>query len=137
MVKHLTTPKQQAYQFFYANAGTSYNPKTETKQHGRARGARMLAKAERDAKALGYFFEWEPDYDDYEGSLGDHAYWCEDEKNEVEHEHEVFCCVMRKYCDDGQHDTVSEVVQSLSGIIDPTREYRRVVEAELAAEQLG
>ena len=42
------TPKQAAYLFFLRNAGFGYDPKTETKQQGKSRCARELAKRERD-----------------------------------------------------------------------------------------
>ena len=118
------SPKQAAYLFFLRNAGYSYDPKTETKQAGRASCARKLAKAERDARALGYTFDWEDDW-----SLG-----CTHEKYYGEayaNGEPATCesCIMR--------DPAGAVVQSLGCIDDATREYRRVVEAELALEQLG
>lgn len=127
--KRSTTAKQAAYRFFYANAGWGYDPAKESSTQGRARGARLLAKAERDATALGYSFLWEEDYDGYPDTLGDHAAWCDDEQNGLPHEHEVFVCIMSK--PDG------EACQVLGAIIEPSREYRRVVEAELALEELG
>ena len=110
------TPKQAAFLFFLRDAGTSYNPKTETKRQGQYAGARRLAKAERDARALGYTFEWHADL-----SFA-HSH---DEKPPVTCEY----CLMR--------DSDGAGVQSLGCIDDATREYRRVVEAELALEQLG
>ena len=90
----------------------------------RASCARKLAKAERDARALGYTFDWEDDW-----SLG-----CTHEKYYGEayaNGEPATCesCIMR--------DPAGAVVQSLGCIDDATREYRRVVEAELALEQLG
>jgi hypothetical protein len=123
------SPKQAAFYFFLKNAGFSYDPKTETPRQGRAKCARALAKAERDASALGYTFEWEFENSiPYEDALGDHAYWCDAEKNGEEHEHEIYSCVA--------YNSEGGVVASLGAIIDPTREYRRVVEAELASEGL-
>jgi len=110
-----------AFKFFYANAGTSYNPATETKAQGKARGARRLAKAERLARQLGYTFRWGDDW-----TCGDHTkeYDCyEDGSPET--------C---EYCQ--MLDPAGKVVQSLGCIDDATREYRRVVEAELALEEL-
>jgi hypothetical protein len=78
--------------------------------------------------ALGFTFEWHDYNDDYEGSLGDHAYWCADEENGIEHSHEIYYCVAK--------DANGKVVASLCAIIDPSREYRRVIEAELAMEGL-
>ncbi len=108
------TPKQQAYLFFLRNAGYSYDPKTETKQAGRSRCARQLAKAERDAAALGFTFEWQED--DIFASHG-------------HDEHPNTCEVC--FCLDGD-----KVLASLGCIDDATREYRRVIEAELALEAL-
>lgn len=119
----MKTAKQQAYLFFLRHAGYSYNPKTQTRQQGRAACARHLAAAERDARALGYTFEWEGDW-----TVGDHfraygeAYTnggpatCES-------------CLMR--------DSAGKVVQSLGCVDNATREHRRVIEAELALAEVG
>lgn len=114
-----------AFRFFLANAGYSYSfdPKTETKQAGRARCARRLAKAERDARALGYTFEWEDGW-----SIGDHQReygecYADGGPDTCE------TCLMR--------DQNGKVVQSLGCIDDATPAYRRVIEAELALEELG
>lgn len=125
------SPKQQAYLFFLRNAGTSYDPKTQTPRQGKAECARKLAKAERDARALGYTFEWEEDYTDAQASLGDHEYWCDTAKNGYADtcQHEIFTCLMR--------NSKGICCQSLGAIIDPSREYRRVVEAELALEEVS
>ena len=107
----MKTAKQQAYLFFLRNAGYSYDPKTQTKQAGRSECARKLAKAERDARALGYTFEWEYDSDgspDCACSTGG--------------SHECLVCLMR--------DSHGICCQSLGSICEPSREYRRVVEAE-------
>jgi len=115
------TPKQAAFLFFLRNAGTSYDPQTQTKRQGQYAGARRLAKAERDARALGYTFDWQQDWS-------------------VDHQKEYDCypnggpetcefCLMLS--------PEGNVVQSLGCIDDATKEYRRVVEAELALEQLG
>lgn len=121
----MKTPKQQAYLFFLRNAGYSYDPKTQTKQQGRAATARKLAKVERDARALGYSFEWD---EDPEGCIG-----CECGSEDCAcctgAAHETESCLMR--------DTSGKVVQSLGSVCQATREYRRVVEAELALEELG
>lgn len=117
------TPKQAAYLFFLKHAGYSYDPKTETPQAGRSRCARQLAKAERDARALGYTFEWDDDPDGRDDSDED-VETCES-------------CV----CLDGEvgadEDRNSHILAVLGGICDATREYRRVVEAELALEALA
>lgn len=115
------TAKEAAYRFFYANAGWGYDPKTQTPQQGRAAGARRLAKAERDARALGYTFEWEYDWSvDHEKEFPD----CYSESGPETCEG----CIMR--------DKGGKVVQSLWCIDDASKEYRRVVEAELALDEL-
>ncbi len=51
--------------FFYEWAGYSWDPKTETQEQGRARGASELADAERIAREAGASFAWsiDPDID--------------------------------------------------------------------------
>ena len=117
------TAKQQAYLFFLRNAGSSYNPETQTKQQRRSETARLLAKAERDARALGYTFEWQDDW-----SVRDHV--------------KEFNCYTKQpspriLCTCLMLDSNGEVVQSLGCIDDATREYRRVVEAELALAEVS
>ena len=112
------SPKQAAYLFFLRNAGFSYNPETQTKQHGRSETARRLAKAERDAKALGYTFDWQEDW-----QVGSHVKEYGEESYPHEPETCEFCLML---------DADGKVVQSLGCIDDATREYRRVVEAQLA-----
>ncbi len=119
------SPKQAAFYFFLKNAGSSCDPKIETARQGKARGARRLAKAERDACALGYTFEWEQDQD---GCIGCD---CDDPecKCSTGEDHECLVCLMR--------DSAGSVVQSLGSICGPSREYGRVIEAELALEELN
>jgi hypothetical protein len=106
-----------AERFFYENAGTSYNPKTETEDEGRRRGAIELAAAEAWAESEGIEFEWEFDqetsYTDYEDESPDTVYEC---------------ALAR--------DADRDVLASLCGIGDATDEYRRVVNAELAMEAM-
>lgn len=119
------SPKQAAYLFFLRNAGFSYDPKTETKSKGRARCARQLAKAERDARALGYTFNWDADLDGCIGcgcGRGDCACAMHDP-------HECLNCSI--------WDSEGNLKGSLGSICEPSRDYRRVVEAELALEELG
>ena len=110
-----------AYHFFLANAGYSYDPKTQTPMQGRRECARKLADAERGARDAGYSFHWgeDPHADSSDFSNRKPAYrlWCVDMFNPE-----------------------GITVASLGGIdfgrdgspwSDP---YRRVVEAELACE---
>lgn len=112
-----------SYQFFLKHAGYSYNPETETPMQGRIKGARALAKAERQARDAGYSFAW--GIDDPRGS----AQWT-DEKPAWG----SWYCVA--------HNSEGETKYALYGI-DFGRDgepwgnpYRRAVEAELALESL-
>lgn len=116
-----TKTKQTAEQFFYEQAGYSYDPKGETQEQGKRRCAQLMAYAERRASADGYSYEWS--VDPYITSSD----FCDDPEPWA-----LWTCLMR--------DEEGKVVKSLGGIDfgrdgepwgDP---YRRVVEAELAME---
>ena len=115
--------KQQ--QFFYDNAGYSYDPKTETEQRGRERGACELAAAETFATEQGWSCDWEPEQENPRDVFGD-----PDPVNGpfYDPENEFFVCLLR--------DENGKVIESLGMIEAPSREYRRVVEAELASEAM-
>lgn len=98
---------RKAYRFFYDNAGWIVGR--------RAEGALELARAERWAADNGLGFSWEPDYDD-----------CGDGGTTP---NERFGCILR--------DVDGNVLTSLWSIGDPSPEYCRVVEAELALEAMG
>lgn len=106
-----------AEQFFFVNAGYSYDPKKETPTRGKMRGAKAMAKAEARAKRDGYYFTWDDDPGGWD-SIGDVD---PDSMSRVE------SC--RMISPDG------ETVQSLGSIIDADQKYRRVIEAELALEE--
>lgn len=59
----------EAEQFFYDNAGYSYDPKTETKVEGRRRCAAALAAAERRLKDGPFFIDYEPDNEPWDGDV--------------------------------------------------------------------
>lgn len=126
----------EAWRFFMGNAGYSYNPDTETEAQGKNRTARMLAKAERNAASKNIRFEWHPDDAGCAGcACGSEN--CDCFTGAV---HETYACVAL-YGDPSCHDGFGRpaggaVVASLSAICNPSREYRRVVEAELAVEAL-
>lgn len=119
------------YKFFKENGGYIVGR--------RALAAIHLARAEKLAQFHGYTFEW--DWDD-DADLGDHEEWCtkarraeaearggfigSNESPYLEHSHETYYAVMKS--------TEGDIVDSLGGIIDPSSDYRRVVEAELALE---
>lgn len=110
--------------FFYAHAGYSYRPDTETPSQGRRRCARELARAERLGSAAGLSFTWsyDPDIDssDFDDSADPWPLWqCE--------------CFNE---DGGMAAYLGGIDLGRDGIPhgDP---YRRVVEAELAMEALA
>jgi hypothetical protein len=107
----------ESERFFWTNAGYSYDPKTETKAQGRRKCATILAEAEVWASEQEMSFTWE--YDD----CPDLSWMTESEQAE---DHEVLVC-LAKYRD-------GSVAGALGGIVDADRTYRRVVEAEIAAE---
>lgn len=111
------TSHSKAVAFFYKHAGYSYGP-GESPLQGRRRGAIRLAKAEAEAARRGWRVKWEHDQEEYQ--MGD---------AETEHPSEVLTAVL--------YDAEGNVLGSLSGIGDPSRDYSRVVEADLALEALG
>jgi predicted metal-binding protein len=115
---------QTPYQFFLKHAGYSYDPKTETQIQGRRRCARSMAKAEREASEQGYTFKWS---DDPDGCIGCDC-GAEDCDCSTGSEHETLVCIAV--------DGTGEYKASLGAICKPSREYRRVIEAELALESL-
>ena len=124
----MTQATRQSFRFFFEHAGYVVGE--------RAIGALALARAEAKAKQDGVHFDWQEDCD---VDLGDHEVWCSDERANRQHDHEVLYCVAYKdcYCKNAAHKPHRDIVASLSGIIDPDRNYRRIVEAELALEALG
>lgn len=123
-----------AYHFFLSNAGSSYNPQTETRTQGRIRGAQSLARAERWAQSEGLLAVWEFDPDCTEDQFD----FPEDKAHVREHGG-VGCILYRPCPHHGTDCKHAEVLGSLWGITESlnNRErdnYRRVVEAELAAE---
>lgn len=61
--EHATEPLSDAEQFFYDNAGYSYDPATESREEGRARCARALAAAEDYGRRHGWRVEYDEDPD--------------------------------------------------------------------------
>lgn len=112
-------------QFYYDNAGYSYNPATETAEEGRVHDARQLAMAERFAAFVGIRYEWQDDWE-----IGNHAeYFCADAYPDNDGNPET--CEMVSMWNAG------ELVGSLGCVDDAGSIYRRVVEAELASEYLS
>jgi hypothetical protein len=113
-----------AERFFWTHAGYSWNSaKGETPEQGRERCARNLAAAEGIAQEAGYSFDWQQDDIDSSDWSDDPEPWPQ------------YVCLMR--------DINGKVVQSLCGIDFgkdasgpfPFGDYRRVVEAELVAQE--
>ena len=111
--------KTSAYHFFLKHAGYSWDPKHETRRQGRIRCAKALAQAERDAERFGLTFVWSPDWDADDSWM---------DKAERAKPHVWESCTCR---------TPDGPVASLYGIVDADDKYRRVIEAELAAEALA
>ena len=103
---------RRAWRFFMEHAGYATPP-------GPVMCAAALARAEERAEAAGLTFEWVSD-DCPDLSWMDEA--------QAARDHEVLGCIVRDPA--GQH------LASLWGIVDADASYRRVVEAELAAEAL-
>jgi hypothetical protein len=112
-----------AVAFFLENAGSSYDPSKETKEQGQLRGAKLLAKAERQASQRGFTYNWSIDpHTDSSDFDDDPEPWA------------LWQCAM--------YNAEGRIVNSLHGI-DFGRDgkpwgdnYKRVVEAELATDGL-
>lgn len=119
-MKQLTAGEQ----FFYDNAGYSIAA-GQTEEEGREEAARALAHAEQYARQHGWYTEWEQ-YP--EGCIG-----CDCKSDECAcstgEEHEVLCATL--YNED------DAALESLGAICGATRQYRRVVAAELAIEHVA
>lgn len=110
---------RQAAEFFYANAGFSYDPKTESPEQGRKRCSEALATAERDGASSGFTFEWTED----DGEFSD------DDRHV-----QLWICICRH--------KVGDALATLGGIDlgeeePPQAIYCRVIQAELAMQALA
>jgi Fic family protein len=119
-----TRQENDAVEFFYRFAGWSYYPKTQTEEQGHRDCALILAKAE-SAFLEAYWvsdigIEWsESDAGEYGYKLGeDYNISCEQATiwHRDEDTGEIWC------------------LASLDGIVDASKEYRRLIRAELALE---
>lgn len=108
------------FKFFRDNAGYVVGE--------RAQNAIALSRAENTAQERDWYVIWEPDDIEYDDALGDHAYWCNDERAKRPHTHEIVTAILK--------DADYHYLTSLGGVIDPTANYERVIEAELAIECL-
>lgn len=111
-------------QFFYLHAGYSYDPKIETRDKGRIRCAKYLATAEAYARNSEWEYRWEDDWD-----IGSHKkYYGKGSVYEVSEPETCESCLLL--------DADGEVLESLGCIDDADKNYRRVIEAELASEAM-
>lgn len=99
-----TTQTTPAEEFFYENAGYSYDPRVETREKGRRRCAVALARAEAWAREQEVDVVWEADW-------------------------EGWSCLLAH--PDGRVASLHAIEFGEQGEDDP---YRRVVQAELALE---
>jgi hypothetical protein len=127
--KRRASAAHRAYTFFFTHAGYSYDPTTETARQGRAKCAKELAAAEKAASSRGWVFSWEEDADGDANGEGPAE----------------SCSVYARCQDCGNvhtelalrgHD-LSYPLASLCGIAGADDSYRRVIQAELAAEALA
>jgi hypothetical protein len=120
----LPEPLPGAVAFFNEWAGWSYDPATESPEEGRARTARHLAQAEEEAERRGWYVEWSDDWE-----ITDHA---------AEYGEEAYPNGNPETCENADlYDEHGNMIRSLGCIDDADANYRRVVEAELAAEALA
>lgn len=127
-----TKQTQEAFRFFQEHAGYCVGQ--------RAAGALRLAHAEHAAKAAGVVFVWEdePDADlsylEQTDERGRYLF----SQGERERDHEVMWCRAVIPCEEHGVDCPhAQFLASLGNIVDADRNYRRVVEAELALESLS
>lgn len=112
--KHTALAIRDDFKFFFENAGYIVGE--------RAKGALDLARAERYAFDSGFRFEWTDDEDPDRSWEEDAGY---------KGPGEYLCCRLIRVC---PHCNVESTAASLCGIVDPDDNYRRIIEAELAAE---
>lgn len=123
----LGAPKPEALKFFYEHAGYSHKAGATKAEQKKARleNAKALARAEEYAREKGWRVDWEEDPE------ADLSFLGEDDNPA---DHEVLVAVLR--------DKRGEVLGALGGIdflrqdVKGSRDYGRVVEAELAYEAM-
>jgi hypothetical protein len=115
-------PRQSAVRFFYSNAGFYHDPKVETRNQGRWRCAREMARAERESYVRGWHVGWSEDW-----TCGSHI----KEFGADCYPKEPATCESAILV-----DADDNVLASLGCIDDASDAYRRVIEAELAVEAL-
>lgn len=118
-----------AVMFFYATAGYSHHPAIQTEVNGRLLGAIKLAEAEQWARRNGCWFEWD---DDPEGAE------VQDDRGEWQQLPAVFCLMYQHNEEPGEPPNLLGSLSAITESDDNSerRNYRRVVEAELALEAM-
>lgn len=136
--RHTTAGRRPAFQFFFGQTrGDAWAAHRATMDCATAQQALTLARAENIAKREGVVFVWDYDNDadmswlEQTDARGRYLF----PKSYREKEHEVLWCRAVRPCPDHGIDCRhTETLASLSGIVDASPEYRRVVEAELALD---
>lgn len=120
--------------FFYQHGGYSVAP-GETNEEGHRRSARELAEAEQYARERGWWVEWVRDNSPCIGcDCGDASCACS-----ARRPHRIEGAILRGVVYEKGTGIVGapEVLASLWGICQASKEYKRVVAAELAEEAMG
>jgi hypothetical protein len=126
----------EAQQFFYENAGYSYDPATQTPEQGRAECAAKLAAAEAEARDRGYWFIWDTD----SGVMS--SDWLDaNEDGGANRDPWITwqCAIVEHVPGSGQ----PRILESIGGVdfgrngSPGTSDYSRVIQAELALEAIA
>ncbi len=111
-------------QFFFDNAGFSFDPKAETEAQGKARCARAMAQAETYAVQQGWEFEISPDPDADESFMDNDS-----DEYKARWKGTAWQCILWSDLDH------TELLGSLGGCFGDSK-YKRVVKAEVALEAM-
>jgi hypothetical protein len=117
----MSEPMTTEQQFFYDEAGYSYGM-NETPEEGRRRGAAVLAAAERAINKFNWHVNWINGDDCIGCDCGTDCKCCTGEP------HDCYQAVLK--------DEEGKYLASLGSICEPSWNYRRVIEANLAAEYI-
>ena len=113
---------RSAFKFFSEHAGYVVG------EH--AKSALELARAERAAKKKGVCFRWEPDED---ADLS----WMDEAQRKKNYDVEWVAAYRKSSCLRGEPHPRAIPCASVGGVVGADRNYRRVLEAELASECLA
>lgn len=119
LAREAPAPVAKAWWFFYAND-------THVSPPGAARCSLNMARAEHWARGLGYTFAWEYEAEDFTDHFDD------PEDRELASQGQVYYCLL---CDSEDGTAAGlRTLASLGGILAPSAEYKRLVEASLALD---